>query len=212
MIAGEQSEDARLVRRAGIAVIALHLAYAAVTIAGFLALPQRDAPIADPWFAAMEWLIILIGPCVLLFFAAFARVAAGRTWSLCALVLAAVTFALSAALHAVILAVGRDDALVAAVGALSFVWPSAAYAIDILAWDWFFGLALLCAGMALPASPRTLSARRVFLLAGALALAGLAGPATGAMELRNVGILGYAVLFPVAVALVLRDFGRAEPA
>jgi hypothetical protein len=32
------------------------------------------------------------------------------------------------------------------------------------------------------------------------------------MELRNLGILGYAVLFPLAVALVLRAFGRAQPA
>ncbi|WP_143738180.1 hypothetical protein [Erythrobacter donghaensis] len=197
--------DRRLIRLSGLAVIGLHFAYAAVTACGFVALELHDAPIADPWFAAMEWLIILIGPAVLLFLAALGRIEGARqVWIHVALALAVVTFALSASLHTMILALGRESPLVAPAGPLGFTWPSVAYAIDILAWDWFFALGLLCCAMALREVPHMLAARRTFLAAGLLALTGLAGPLTGAMMLRNLGIIGYAVVFPLAVVLVLR--------
>lgn len=197
--------SARLVRWSGLAVIALHLAYAAATIAGFLSLGAADEPIADPWFAMMEWLIILIGPPVLVFLTGLGSLGVeGRVWSLVAVALAAMTFALSAGLHAVLLVIGRDHALVAVGGLLSFTWPSAAYAIDILAWDGFFALALLSSAIALRTVAGMAPARVIFLLAGICALAGLAGPISGIMQLRLVGVLGYAVLFPVASGLVLR--------
>lgn len=201
----------RLIRWSGLAVIALHLAYGVATIAGFVSLAAADDPISDPWFAAMEWLIILLGPAVIVFLVSLGRMEAdGSEWSLVAVVLAAITFALSAALHAVLLAIGRDHALVAAGGLLSFTWPSAAYAIDILAWDGFFALALLSCAMMLRAVPGMARARAVFAAAGLVALAGLAGPVSGQMALRNIGILGYAVLFPLAVGLVLRALPRSS--
>lgn len=197
--------SARIVRWSGLAVIVLHIAYGAATIAGFLSLESAEEPMADPWFAMMEWLIILIGPPVLVLLAGLGCLGAGgRTWSLVAVAFAAITFALSAALHAVLLVIGRDHPLVADRGLLSFTWPSAAYAIDILAWDGFFALALLSSAMALRTVAGMASARKMFLLAGICALAGLAGPVSGIMSLRLVGIFGYAVLFPVASGLVLR--------
>jgi hypothetical protein len=213
MNAAQRDGERRLVWHAGRVVLALNLAYAAVTLGGFLSLPHAEAPIADPWFAAMEWLIILLTAPVLVFLWALGRVAGvGRGWSIAAVVLAGMTFALSVALHLALLAISRDDPRVAAGGPLSFVWPSAAYAIDILAWDGFFGAALLCCAMALRALPGMKSARLTFLAAGLLALAGMAGPALDAMSLRNIGVVGYAVLFPVAVWLVLRALERGDGA
>lgn len=195
----------RLVWWSGLAVIVLHLAYAAATFAGFLSLGAADEPIADPWFAMMEWLIILIGPPVLVFLAGLGCLSVeGRAWSLVAVALAAMTFALSAGLHAVLLVIGRDHPLAAVGGLLSFTWPSAAYAIDILAWDGFFAMALLSSAMVLRTVAGMARARVMFLLAGTCALAGLAGPISGIMPLRLVGVLGYAVLFPLASGLVLR--------
>lgn len=205
--------DMDLVRQSARAVIALHLAYAAATIAGFVTLANADDPMSDPWFAAMEWLIILLGPSVLVFLSALGRTeGVERAWSLAALAMAGAAFALSAALHAVLLTIGRDHALVATGGLLSFRWPSAAYAIDILAWDGFFAGALLCCAMALRTTPGMGKAHRAFALAGGVALAGLAGPISGAMVLRNIGIAGYAVIFPVAVWLVLRANPRVRDA
>jgi hypothetical protein len=201
--------DVRLAIQSGLAVISLHVLYAAVTIGGFLSLPSGDAPMADPWFAAMEVLIILLGPPVLVFLSALrGTVMAARSWMTAATMMAAVTFALSAPLHSVLLVIGRDHALVAAGGLLGFAWPSAAYAIDILAWDWFFACALLCCALALRDGSDMRPARNTFAIAGVLSLAGLAGMGAGSMALRNVGILGYAVVFPCAVGLVLRALSR----
>lgn len=201
--------DADLVRHSGHTVIALYIAYGAATIAGFSSLANADEPMSDPWFAIMEWLIIVLGPVVLVFLSALGRIGGvGQPWSTAALVLAGITFALSAALHAVLLAIGRDHALVAAGGLLSFTWPSAAYAIDILAWDGFFAVALLCCAMALRHAPGMQHAFRAFALAGLVAVVGLAGPISGSMALRNIGIIGYAVIFPLAVWLVLRALPR----
>ncbi|QIQ85521.1 hypothetical protein [Erythrobacter sp.] len=199
-----------MLRRAGLAVIALHAAYAFATIAGFIALPSSSEPIGDPWFAAMELLIIALAVPVVLFFAALARTAQEpRGWFLAALALAAAALTTSAALHAAVLALPRDHALVAGEGApLAFVWPSAAYAIDILAWDVLFACALLCAGVGLRGAPAMRPASAAFLLAGSVALAGLIGPLTGSMPLRNLGILGYALGFPLAVWLTLRALSQ----
>lgn len=204
------TDEATLLRGAGAAVIALHVAYALVTLAGFVTLTAGDQPIADPWFAAMEGLIIALAPAVAVFFAALAQDRPGgqveRGWLLAALALAVAALTMSAALHAAILALGRDHALVAGEGApLAFVWPSAAYAIDIIAWDWLFACALLCAGVGLRGAYAMRRASHAFLAAGIVALLGLAGPVTGSMMLRNVGIVGYAVLFPLAVWLTIRN-------
>jgi hypothetical protein len=43
-------------------IVALQLAYAIVLAAGLAALPSAEAPIPDPYFTAMELLILLIAP------------------------------------------------------------------------------------------------------------------------------------------------------
>jgi hypothetical protein len=46
------------------------------------------------------------------------------------------------------------------------------------------------------------------VLAGILCLAGLLGVLTANMQIRNVGIAGYGVVFPVVTLLIARLFGR----
>ena len=48
-------------------------------------------------------------------------------------------------------------------------------------------------------------------LSGAIALAGLSGVAANDMRLRNIGIAGYALLFPVVAALLAALFYKTEP-
>ena len=94
--------------------------------------------------------------------------------------------------------------------ALAFRWPSPVYALDVMAWDLLFPLAALSAALALAPSGRARAPRRLLMLAAALSAFGLLGAATGEMALRNLGILGYAVAFPVAAAL-LRPVFAAPP-
>ena len=196
----------------GLAIVALYIAYALATIGGFLQLGSSDEPISDPWFAAMEWIILVLCPAILIFLSSLAGIVPPdrRAWVLAAIANAAIALGLSAALHAMLLCIDRTHPLVADGGALSFTWPSIAYAIDILAWDWFFAVAMLCCGISLRGEPTMHLAANMFFFGGTLAMVGLAGPLTGSMPIRNIGIAGYAVFFPCSVGVLMWTLHRNE--
>ena len=89
-------------------------------------------------------------PLIVLLFGAFHRYAAphSRSLSLAAFALVVVMAGITLSVHFVLLTVGRQvpSALLPGFERLfSFNWPSVAYALDILAWDYCFGLASLLA-------------------------------------------------------------------
>ncbi|MFN2371195.1 MAG: hypothetical protein ABR506_08585 [Candidatus Krumholzibacteriia bacterium] len=94
---------------------------------------------------------------------------------------------------------------------LSFRWPSVVYALDILAWDVFFPLAMLLAAPVFAGGGFVGWIRRLMVTSGLLALAGLAGVVTGNMQLRNVGIVGYVGVFVVVAGLLAVLFKRTDP-
>ena len=78
----------------------------------------------------------------------------------------------------------------------------------MLAWDFFFPLSILFAAPAFGGNRLQNVIRSVMITSGLLALAGLSGVVTGDMRLRDIGILGYAGVFPVAAALLAVFFRR----
>jgi hypothetical protein len=94
---------------------------------------------------------------------------------------------------------------------LSFKWPSVAYALDILAWDVFFAVSVLFAAPVFGDGRLATSIRVSMIASGVLALAGLSGVVVGDMQLRNIGIVGYAGVFPVAALLLAILFQRTPP-
>jgi hypothetical protein len=198
-------------------VAALGALYAPVTALGFRALPSADAPIGPPWVTLMEGLILLMAPALVATMAAV-RLAAGprhEVYGATALALMTVAAGLTAAVHVVVLTTGgvmrATDPDVAA-RLTAFTWPSAAYALDILAWDGFYALSLLAAAPVFAGDGATAWARRLLVAAGLLSLAGLAGMPLDDMRVRNVGIVGYAVVAPVAFVLVGVVLGRPPAA
>ncbi|MEZ6001883.1 hypothetical protein [Hyphomonas sp.] len=190
-------------------IVALQLAYAIVLAAGLAALPSPDAPIPDPYFTAMELLILFIAPLLVILMAALhvATPQARKLFSLCALVFMAMCTAVTSLVHFLILTISRDlpvnwDSVFA------FRWPSVAYAADILAWDVFFALSALSASQVFRAEGLSQWTGRLLLASGVLSLLGLLGVATGDMQVRNIGILGYAVVFPVAALLMRQVLSR----
>lgn len=178
--------------------------YLVVLSVGLSASPA-GSPIGDPWFALMELLILFAAPAMVAMMAALYERTNGATRvpALLAVVFMAIMAALTCAVHFVILCLGRSAAFAEPpwTALFAFRWPSLAYAVDILAWDLFFPLSLLCALPALGDRFGPLI-KGLFVLAALLALVGLLGPLLEAMVLRNIGILGYALVFPVAAALV----------
>jgi hypothetical protein len=81
------------------------------------------------------------------------------------------------------------------------------YAVDIAAWDIFFGLALL---FAVPAFARGSKARAGLIASGSLCLIGLVGPFADALGWRAIGIFGYTIVFALTCIPLSRTFASAR--
>ena len=198
---------------AGWGTAALIVLYVGALAMGLATLPDASTPIADPWFTAMELLILFMMPVIVLLMVAVHGWSSdgARGYALAALINMALVALLTSMIHFSVLTLSRQPAFVALPDVhllLSFEWPSVVYSLDILAWDVFFPIAVLLAvpsfrGGGLPGVIRAL-----LIGSGVLAIAGLSGVVTGNMQLRNIGIVGYAVVFPVAAAAIAVLFQR----
>jgi hypothetical protein len=199
---------------AGYAAALLCSAYAVVLGIGLLTLPSPDSPIQDPWFTLMELLILVLAPTMvalavgLLAWAPVDRRSCAQFgvvfMSMCALVTCCVHFAVLTLSRQPAFESGNWQAQV-----FAFRWPSVAHALDILAWDAFFPLAALCAALAIQGPGLAGLARRLLFASAALALIGLAGVPLGNMTVRNIGIVGYVVAFPIGAFLLAIVFQRS---
>ncbi|MDX6319352.1 MAG: hypothetical protein QOD35_2752 [Nocardioidaceae bacterium] len=208
----------RAVGRAACWVIfVLSVAYVPAMLAGFLANGGFDEPVADPYLAIMEVLILLMAiPLVMLFACVHAYAPANRkTLSLSALALVTVAVGITVCVHVVQLTAGRQLGAATSPGynlLLSWTWPSVAFALDIASWDFFLGFGLILAATAFTGSGPPRLVRRGLLVSGAVCLFGLAGAATGNMGMRDIGIAGYAVILPVVLLVMARVFAATPGA
>lgn len=192
------------------AILLLSLAYVPAMLAGFLANGGFDKPVADPYLAVMEVLILLMAiPLVALFACVHSYAPANRkTLTLSAFALVTLAVGITVCVHVVLLTAGRQlDATSPGYDLLfSWTWPSVAFALDIASWDFFLGFGLILAATAFTGPGLPVLVRRGLQLSGAVCLFGLVGAATGNMGLRDIGIAGYAVILPVVLLVMARVF------
>lgn len=196
-------------------VVLLESGYALTLAAGLASLSSPADPIGDPMFTLLELFILAIGPAIVLLLAAIHACAppAQKVLTLVAVVFGALMAGVTCSLHAVILVARRMPGHAGSPLAdlVVFRWPSPAYALDILAWDVFFALAVLFAAPAFPGGGLSGWIRRLLVVSGVLAFAGLSGVVTGDMRWRNIGIVGYVPLFTAAAVLLRVFFRRVAP-
>jgi hypothetical protein len=204
-------------RSAAWAIFGLGGAYAVITALGLLSLQSPQEPIGDPFVSLMELLIVLLAPLYVVVMVAVHAYAPleMKIYSLTALIFMILLAGLTSAVHFVVLTVGMQlqaDGLTWAPWLFSWKWPSVVYALDILAWDWFFALAMLLAAPVFNADRLEKTVRILLVVSGLLSLAGLLGVPLADMQVRNIGIIGYAVVAPVVFLLIGIVFGRTQPA
>jgi hypothetical protein len=189
----------------------IEVVYIAVFVAGFASIGNLSDPLPDPYLAIGEILILVMAPIMVCLMLAvhesapkqakpFTQVALG--WMLAAA-------ACTTVVHFVLLTVARhiDSATFPGYARIfGWEWPSTFYAIDIVAWDVFFGLALLFAVPAFARRGDAMLVRRGFILSGSLCLIGLVGPFTNVIALRTIGIVGYTVVFGLTCLPLSRTF------
>jgi hypothetical protein len=198
------------------ATVVLMAAYTLTLVVGFLSLDSRDAPIGDPMFSILEILIIAMMPALVALMVAVHAWAPERlkTLSLVSVIFMGLLAGLTCSVHFLVLILTRDSAFAGQPWAplfLSFRWPSVAYALDILGWDFFFPLSMLFAAPVFSGRRLAMWIRALMILSAVLALAGLSGVVTGDMQLRDIGIVGYVGVFLVVAVLLGVLFYRAEP-
>jgi hypothetical protein len=201
-------------RYAAFGVFVVGVLYAIVTGLGFLSLESADYPIGDPYFTIMELLIIVIVVLMLAAMVSVQQIAqpTRRIYGMFATICMAMMAGITSSLHFVILTVGKD---LEATGerwvplVTSFEWPSVVYALDILAWDWFFALSMLSGALVFQGPGLARRVRILMLVSGALSLAGLIGVPLSNMQYRNIGIIGYGIVAPIAFLCIGILFGRS---
>jgi hypothetical protein len=219
---GFTAQHRALGRVASWTVFFLVVIYAVVLILGFLSLKSPQDQIGDPYFTLMELLIILMMPfMVMSMIAVHAYATPGaKVYSFTALAFMIVMAVITSGLHFVILTVSRQieaAGLTSAPLFFSFKWPSVAYALDILAWDWFFALSILFAVPVFKGSGIEKTLRYFMIATGVLSLIGLFGVPLAIMNVenwfvvRNIGIVGYSFGSLGVFLLMSIVFGRAQP-
>lgn len=181
------------------------VAYIVVVAIGITEAGLHD-PIVDPILAVMEVLTLVSAPLIVAVMAATYETAEPdrRILGLLAVIFAGIMAGLTIAVHFVALTAGRQTDFTV------LQWPSTLYAVELLAWDVFLGLSLLCAAFVFRGSGIRGLGRWSLFIAGALSLVGVIGPATGDMTLQRIGIVGYGVVLPVAMGMLAQFFRRAS--
>jgi hypothetical protein len=177
------------------------IAYAIALTVGF-AVHGLAEPIVDPILAVMEVLTVLSAlPMVVLMAAIHSFAAADRkVFGVVALAFTILFAGATIAVHFVELTARRQ------LGSAGIVWPSAAYAVELLAWNLLLGLALLFAARVFAGMGRERNVRRGMHVTGLLCIAGVVGPVVGNMRLQLVGVFGYAAALPVVCLMVASVF------
>jgi len=218
---GFTSLHRQLGRAAAWVVFYLIVIYAVTTILGFLSLKDPQDPMGDPYFTMMEILIILMVPFMVI---SMVTVHAYATQEVKLYSFTALTFmigmaVITSSLHFVVLTVSRQIEAAGFTWAplfFSFSWPSVAYTADILAWNWFFALSILFAVPVFKGGGLERVLRYFMIASGVLSLVGLLGVPLAIMNVefwltvRNIGIVGYALVAPVAFLLMGIVFGRSQ--
>lgn len=197
----------------GVSVAILSLVYAIVLSIGLLTLPLPDQPIQNPWFTLMEVLILLIAPAMVVFTVGlhYRTPSNRKSISLLSVIFMSMCALITCCVHFAVLTLSREPIVTQAAWSslvFAFKWPSLVYALDILAWDIFFPLAALSAAGALDGVGLAGRARNFLFGSAILAFVGLAGVPMDNMNIRNIGILGYVVLFPIAALMLAIVFKR----
>jgi hypothetical protein len=195
--------------------------YAVTLILGLISLKSSQDPIGDPYFTILELLIILLAPLMVITMIAIHAYAPDevKAYSLTALVFMIVMAVITSTVHFVVLTVSRQieaGGLAQASLLFSFKWPSVVYALDILAWDWFFALSILFASPVFIHVGLETAIRYIMVVSGILSLVGLLGVPLAIMKVKNwlyvrfIGVVGYAFVSPLAFLLLAILFGGTK--
>jgi hypothetical protein len=210
----------RIGKYSAIAIVLISAAYIATGAIWFVShidvVKTQGLRPTEPYLAILESLMLLLNPAVVALFASIYTYAPAekKTYSLAAFGFALLMVGLTAFVHFVQLFVVRQTTSAAVRELFSFYSSDGRmlpmFAADMLAWDFFFGFALLFTAPVFRGDRLQNAIRFVLLVSGGLCLIGVAFPLTGNPGFQLPAIMGYAFGFPVVCLLLAILFARSD--
>ena len=207
-------QHARTGRFVSWAVSFIIIIYLITLILGFISLKTPQEPIGNPYFSILELLIIVLAPLMVFSLVIVHKSTPDKLkiYSLTALIFISIMASITCCLHFTILTLSQQEAFLNLEWSLlvfSFNWPSVAYVVDILAWDFFFALSMLFLSATFRKKGLEKRIQTLLLISGGLSFTGLLGIPLNNMSIRNIGIVGYTifaiiVFFLIGIALKRR--------
>jgi hypothetical protein len=214
------STDRRVGLWSALSIVTLSVVYVGTGAVWMLSDPAaaraRGLEPGEPYLAILETLILLCTPGVVALFAAIHAWAPpqSKTCSRAAFGFAVLLAGITGTVHFVQLTAVRRMADPAMASVFARYDPAGrltpVLAVDLAAWDFFFGWALLFAAPAFRGGGLHAAVRRGLTLAGGLCLVGVFGPASGHLRLQLAAIAGYAFVFPFLCVLLAILFARSR--
>ena len=203
-------------RAAAWAAFLVGQAYAVAALLGFLSIKSPQDPIGDPFLSIMALLIVIMAPLMLASMVAVHAYAspALKAYSLMALAFMILLVGTTSGVNFMILTISRQSETAQLPWLslfLPYKLPSVAYALDILAWDWFFALSMLFAAPVFREGKLEKMVQSLMIVSGVPSLVGLIGVPLANMQILSIGILGYGVVAPIVFLLLAVVFGRTQP-
>jgi hypothetical protein len=210
----------RIGKFSAIAIVLISAAYIATGAIWFVShldiVKTHGLQPTEPHLAILESLMLLLNPAVVALFASIYSYAPAekKIYSLAAFGFALLMVCLTALVHFVQLFVVRQTTSAAVRELFSFYSSDGRmlpmFAMDMLAWDFFFGFALLFAAPVFRGDRLQNALRILLLVSGVLCLIGVAFPLSGNPSFQLPAILGYAFGFPVVCLLLAFLFARSD--
>jgi hypothetical protein len=190
--------------------------YAIASLLGFLSLKSPQDPIGDPFLSIMALLLILLAPCMVVCMIAVHAYASPdrKVYSATALAFMLLAAGITSCVNFSVLTVSSHIVMTSSSWLplfLPYKWPAVAYALDILAWDWFFALSMLAAAPVFKEGRLAKMVQILLIISGVLCLVGLIGIPFDEVTAISVGIIGYGVVAPIVFLLIAIVFGRTQP-
>lgn len=181
--------------------------YLVTLILGFISLKSPDAPIGNPYFTILELLIIILGPLMVfsLIIVHKSTPEKSKIYSLTALIFMSIMACITCCLHFVILTLSQQESFHNqdwSTLVFSFHWPSIPYALDILAWDFFYALSMFFLSATFNKKGLEKLIKILSIISGVLCSIGLLGIPMNNMQVRNIGIIGYTI-FPIVIFFLI---------
>lgn len=192
------STDKHISKNVAYSIVILGIIYIVLIAIGIMTQSKENGYIKDDIRILMEILTMFSAVLLLLFTISINQLVEDerKVFSLFSVLMMLGLVILTFSCHFINITVGKElnDSNKSFSYLVSLTWPSVIFAIDILAWDVFFGFSFIALGISIIKSKIWGILPIIMIVSGILSLVGLIAIPLKNMNIRYIGVFGYTVM------------------